>query len=319
EDAIRDGADALVGKEVVLRTRTGSRKGKVESVTVDGITMVARIKIDGRAVGKTRATVKWSALAPAEQDRLATSWKPEGSDGAVARVIVAQPGKDKAGAARALAAAGEHPLGKYLSKTSAPVADEAAERAARSAWSRIKRVRLSSTARARKLLKEIADFEEKYGQTRCVSTAKDRLGALKRYASLVSTLPRGAAHFGGHWYAAYEQRTTWHEAKRFCEERDGHLVTITSKEENNFVKALTRTMTDNGWIGLSDVRLEGKWEWVTGERVSFSAWGRGEPNNYHGEEDFAALAFARSLKVTGTWNDWSESRRKFCFICEWEK
>ncbi|MHC4505803.1 MAG: PEGA domain-containing protein, partial [Planctomycetota bacterium] len=113
EDAIRDGADALVGKEVVLKTKTGVRKGKVESVSVEGIAMVLKIIAGGRAVGESRGVVKWTALAPEERDRLAASWKPEGADGAVAQAVLALARRDKAGAGRAVREAGEHPLAAH--------------------------------------------------------------------------------------------------------------------------------------------------------------------------------------------------------------
>ena len=166
QDAVRKGAASLVGKEVTLQTTTGPRKGRVEGASVEGITIATKIMVDRRPVGETRGTIKWSALAPEEQNRLAEAWKPEGPDGAVARAVLALPRKDEAAAARAAGGAGGHPLGKHLVRKGEALADEAAERAARSAWSRIRTVRASSVAGAKKLSKEIADCEERHGRTR---------------------------------------------------------------------------------------------------------------------------------------------------------
>jgi hypothetical protein len=309
QDAIRDGADALVGKETTFRTKTGPRKGRVKGVSVEGITVATKIMIDRRPVGETRAVIKWSALAPEEQDRLAGSWKPEGPDGAVARALVALARKDESATARALDDAGEHPLGKHLARKGEAPADEATERAARSAWRRIEGVKVPSAAKARELSRKLADFERNHGKTPFAGTVRRQLASLKDYAELVPKLPPGAAYFGGHWYCFYGRRMSWHEAKRFCEQQGGHLVTITSKAENGFVSALARAARSNSWIGFSDERVEGRWEWVTGEQVQFTCWYPGEPNDMGGE-DYAHL----SIKKVG-WHDYDRPGK---FICEWE-
>ncbi|MHC4506455.1 MAG: PEGA domain-containing protein, partial [Planctomycetota bacterium] len=235
---IRKGAEALVGKEVTLRTKTGPRSGRVEGVSFEGIALASKIMIEGAAAGETRGVIKWTALAPAEQSRLAESWRPEGLDGAVARAILARAGRDRAAAARAAAGAGEHPLGKYLDRASAPAVDEAAERAARSAWSIIARVRLSSPARARGLSRKLADFEKTHGKTRFAASVGEKLAALKAHATLAQRLPADAVHFGGHWYKLYQQGMTWHGAKSFCERLGGHLVTVSSRQEHALVLGL---------------------------------------------------------------------------------
>ncbi|MHC4253655.1 MAG: protein kinase domain-containing protein, partial [Planctomycetota bacterium] len=57
-------------------------------------------------------------------------------------------------------------------------------------------------------------------------------------ATRAADIPADAAKFGGHWYKLFPEPTTWHDAKRRCEEAGGHLVTITSKEENDLVVSL---------------------------------------------------------------------------------
>jgi len=193
EDAIRDGAEALVGKEVVLKTRTGARKGKVEGVSVEGITMASKIIIDGRAVGQTRATVKWSALAPGEQDRLAGSWKPEGLDGAVARAVLAFARKDKAGAERAATAAGDHALGKYLGAGSA--AGGPAEDDPKEAWAPLEKrcsARRITAAEEMALDREIRAFKARYGKAGLDSS-------LRRRVRLAAERAKRASGLVGHW------------------------------------------------------------------------------------------------------------------------
>jgi hypothetical protein len=124
-------------------------------------------------------------------------------------------------------------------------------------------------------------------------------------------VPATAREFGGHFYAAVDNRATWAGAKEYCERRGGHLVTISSKEENDFVLALADGMEkQEAWIGLTDERKEGAWEWVTGEPGGYTSWSTGEPNNAGGSEDCALL-------TENGWNDLGAD--SWCgFICEWE-
>jgi hypothetical protein len=50
---------------------------------------------------------------------------------------------------------------------------------------------------------------------------------------------------------------------------------------------------------------DGGWVWISGEPVTFTNWGLGEPNNSDGLEEYAQLG---SLESAGTWNDWSHLR-----------
>jgi hypothetical protein len=125
----------------------------------------------------------------------------------------------------------------------------------------------------------------------------------------------------GHAYEFVDQHLTWVEAKIAAEQRthlgvSGHLVTITSAAENEFVfeNVLPADAFDEGaWIGLTDDEVFGGfesfgqlnpqidgWVWVTGETVSYTAWNPVtlEPNN-SGNEDYAVMHVFRG----NVWND----------------
>ena len=74
----------------------------------------------------------------------------------------------------------------------------------------------------------------------------------------------------------------------------GHLVTITSNDENTFVANLF-SGDFRAWIGLTDTAVEGTYQWVTGETFSYNNWSAGEPS---GDGDYVEL-FASNDK----WND----------------
>lgn len=126
--------------------------------------------------------------------------------------------------------------------------------------------------------------------------------------------------FRGHTYAYFKDAESWEEAEKFCEARGGHLVVITTKEENDAVWAFAKTLDNkSAFIGLSDVNIEGKWQWVTGEPFSYSNWIDGEPNAYTEEENYAEFSFNYN---GGYWNDFRfdkhEGAESVGFICEWD-
>ncbi|EGW03566.1 Lithostathine-2 [Cricetulus griseus] len=79
------------------------------------------------------------------------------------------------------------------------------------------------------------------------------------------TCPEGANAYGSYCYYFIEDRMTWGEADLFCQNMNsGHLVSLLSQAEDNFVASLVKesgTTVSNVWIGLHDpknVRQEAK-------------------------------------------------------------
>ncbi|MHC4201291.1 MAG: protein kinase domain-containing protein [Planctomycetota bacterium] len=144
--------------------------------------------------------------------------------------------------------------------------------------------------------------------------AKLRRDSDERMAGPAAAAPAGgAASFGGHRYKLYKKKIGWPAANAFCEKQGGHLVTITSKEENDFVTGLARQADKDVWIGLTDEREEGKWRWITGEEVVLLFWGGGQPDDYQDGQDYGRLARKYGL----AWDD-DYLRARWGFICEWE-
>lgn len=100
----------------------------------------------------------------------------------------------------------------------------------------------------------------------------------------------------GHFYRVVSAPAaiTWTEANRRAVAAGGHLVTITSKTENDFVFALLdhekywNRMGDGPWMmgpWIGGVQAKGArepdggWQWVTGERFAFTNWIPGDPND----------------------------------------
>ena len=90
--------------------------------------------------------------------------------------------------------------------------------------------------------------------------------------------PYRTDYYGGNTYMYFNSPVTWYEANEFCKKLGGHLVTITSHEENEFIKNLTDD-ANHVWMGATD--KEGSWQWVTGEPFEYAPWCEGEPNNFY--------------------------------------
>jgi hypothetical protein len=99
-------------------------------------------------------------------------------------------------------------------------------------------------------------------------------------------------NYNGHSYYRSTTSMTWTSAKIACENMGGHLVTMNSSAENNFIF----NTWPSGWIGFTDEVVEGQWRWVTNEPVTYTNWNSGEPNNA-GDEDYAQFV------TGGRWND----------------
>ncbi len=136
--------------------------------------------------------------------------------------------------------------------------------------------------------------------------------------------------FGGHKYKLYNDKSmSWEEAKTFCEEQGGHLVTITSADEQDAIYEYAKQFDIHSdiWIGVSDTNVEGDWShWITGEEVTFTNWGTGEPDNYQGiEQDYGVICMEHKSGSgydvqPGQWDDIAENGETASgfFICEWE-
>ena len=112
----------------------------------------------------------------------------------------------------------------------------------------------------------------------------------------------------------------WEEAEACCESLGGHLATLTTEEENNYVYQLLRQAGGtSAYFGLTDAATEGTWIWVTGEPVDYLNWHTGEPNNENRRENYGMFYYKYE---DGSWNDGDFGNntvgQEKGFLCEWE-
>ena len=129
----------------------------------------------------------------------------------------------------------------------------------------------------------------------------------------------------GHGYKVVTGDTTlsWMEAKAAAEAMGGHLATITSEDENDFV---TMLLVDLGfgvgdlqryWLGgyqppPRDDEPDGGWAWVTGEDWEYTNWAPNEPNNGVG----GTQHYLHYWPEAGLWDDMENRNIMDSFIVE---
>jgi len=106
----------------------------------------------------------------------------------------------------------------------------------------------------------------------------------------------------------------WKTAKEHAELQGGHLATITSQKEWEAVKAWAGDLPSTYWLGGTDEKTEGVWEWITNEAWSFTKWAKNEPNNL-GNEDYLQT-WGPTLDGNRAWNDNQFNENKNGYILE---
>ncbi len=101
----------------------------------------------------------------------------------------------------------------------------------------------------------------------------------------------------GHWYEMMDMgQISWIDAQSFAESIGGHLATLTSAEECQFVGDLfpsDRATAIGGYQDRGSPDYEepaGGWRWVTGEPWDYTGWKSDEPSNHGDVEDFLFMA-----------------------------
>ena len=96
------------------------------------------------------------------------------------------------------------------------------------------------------------------------------------------------------------------------------MAIVRTESENRFLMALMKAAgCDAAFLGATDKRLEGQWQWVDDTVVNYSNWDRehGQPNNNTGTgepEHYAAIL----LEYQGQW--WDVPGSSSDFICQWD-
>ncbi|KAJ8029242.1 Echinoidin [Holothuria leucospilota] len=131
----------------------------------------------------------------------------------------------------------------------------------------------------------------------------------------------------------------WQEAENFCVDKDAHLASIHSREEDDFVKEIWRRSRDAFtmfprqmrtqlqqsslapfvYIGLNDMKENGKFEWTDRTPVDYVNWMRNNPStDIEIIGEFENAVFIWDRKNIGQWNDVSSKSPvlRGSFVCK---
>lgn len=131
-----------------------------------------------------------------------------------------------------------------------------------------------------------------------------------------NAIPDAAKEYNGHYYMCVNiGAIDWESAKKRCEEKNGHLVTITSKDEMSWIlKNLDVETYHEYWIGC-DMDQNGNWQWVTGEKFEYTNWA-----DYNPREADGKLYYGKTTQ-SGKWcNAANDSTSWYLrgYVIEWD-
>jgi hypothetical protein len=153
------------------------------------------------------------------------------------------------------------------------------------------------------------------------------IGLLFHFTSLTARAEPVQWVSNGHWYDVVDAPAiNWLEANAVANAKQfnglkGHLVTITTEAEKQFLVDSFGVNLGNRWIGgfQSEGATEPNdgWTWVTGEFWQYTYWAIGEPNNAGGNEN-ALILVGGELSL---WNDLDASNNAYWipgYVIEYE-
>jgi hypothetical protein len=130
--------------------------------------------------------------------------------------------------------------------------------------------------------------------------------------------PQRIFGMAGRSYRLVLDPMSWREAKAKAESMGGHLVTISSKDEEEWIGKTFRPLLRSDNLVLTGGQrrgLGGSWEWLTGEAMNYKNSG---PNWGDGGDTPNMFLALRINPSDTTWDDVNDTR-KAPFIIEWDK
>lgn len=149
----------------------------------------------------------------------------------------------------------------------------------------------------------------------------------------IMDIPTDAKEYNNHSYKVFNISTDWETAKAYCEMLGGHLVSITTQEEQFFIESLIDNEIRNSyWLGAERDQNRMFTSWITGEPILYTKYDIYQPDQATGSEDCLVIYRLPNPRVGGSqklyWNDLQKDGEcrgqeffglsNIGFICEWD-
>jgi hypothetical protein len=121
----------------------------------------------------------------------------------------------------------------------------------------------------------------------------------------------------GHWYRAVPSSgVRWQDSREFAVSLGGHLVTLSSQQEEAFARALAPDSVF--WIGASRVAGaacsgQSGWAWVSGESFDYAGWAATQPDCWASGQLYLAV---NNISYLPGWHDYDDAPM-FMQVIEW--
>ena len=178
-------------------------------------------------------------------------------------------------------------------------------------------------------------------------TSTDALQIMKYIVGLITEFENSAVIqpeiiqdakiYNNHRYQLFDIGMTWTEAKAYCENLGGHLMTISSPEETDTVLDIfSQSSKQLLWLGgYYDEEASG-WKWVDDSEFDYTNWDDYAPDRQtRNDQTESYMMTYKKPNPNGSnseaykWNDIFEdgcfpgeedffSTENYCFICEWD-
>jgi len=126
--------------------------------------------------------------------------------------------------------------------------------------------------------------------------------------------PTGWDGFSGNCYKYEKEKMDWADAERVCLALGANLASIHSAGENKFIHELILSNAGKpkeSWVGGCDAAKNGVWLWSDGSPVTYTAWGKGQPDNAGDKEHCMHVNWGQK----DVWND-ATCKTVFPSVCK---
>ncbi|XP_068678201.1 uncharacterized protein [Montipora foliosa] len=110
-----------------------------------------------------------------------------------------------------------------------------------------------------------------------------------------------------------DEMKSWFDAVRACKLCNAELLSVHTREENEFITDQLRRSTEVNklWIGMSYKEEKRMWSWIDGSRYRYQNWKEGQ--HYDGKDEQCGIVYQRY-----DWGRWDDDNcyKPFGFICK---